>query len=173
MRVAHAAALTAAALLLASFASAQGIGDVAAREKEKKKQARAQGQAKPAKVYTETDLGQGGTPAAAPAPEAQSATAKGATGKEGAAAGEKTEEDQKAAAEAAWRTKLEQARKEAAAYQETADKVQLDLNDMSGGAYSPTRANKIAFLEQTKQKLADAQGRIAALEEEGRRSGYR
>jgi hypothetical protein len=174
MRVAHAAALTAAALLVASFAFAQGIGDVAAREKEKKKQARAQGQTKPAKVYTETDLGQGGTPASAPAPEPQAGAAKTATGKEGEAAGEKnTEEEQKAAAQAAWRAKLDQARQDASAYQDTIDKVQIDLNDMSGGAYSPSRATKIAFLEQTKQKLADAQGRIAALEEEGRRNSYR
>ena len=58
MRVVHAAALTAAALLLTSVASAQGLGDAAAREKEKRKAA----PAKPAKVYTEGDIGQSMAP---------------------------------------------------------------------------------------------------------------
>ena len=58
MRLVHAAALTAAAMLLASVASAQGLGDAAAREKEKRKTS-----AKPAKVFTESDL----PPSSAPA----------------------------------------------------------------------------------------------------------
>ena len=59
MRVIHAAALTAAALVLGSVASAQGLGDVAAREREKRKAE----PAKPAKVYTEGDIGRSMTPA--------------------------------------------------------------------------------------------------------------
>ena len=58
MRLVHAAALTAAALLLASVASAQGLGDAAAREREKRKAA----PAKPAKVYTEGDIGRSMAP---------------------------------------------------------------------------------------------------------------
>lgn len=183
MRVVHAVALTAASLLLASFASAQGIGDAAAQEKAKKKQAQAQGQAKPAKVYTDTDLGAGSVAskeptlptdaeAAAKAGEKKPADAQGADAK---AAGEQkpAEEDQKAKAEADWRKRLDQARKDVDAYQDVVNKVQLDLNDMSGGAYSATRAAKIAFLEDNKQKLAAAQAQVASLEEEGRRNRYR
>jgi hypothetical protein len=54
MRVVQAAALTAAALLLTSVASAQGLGDAAAAAREKRKA----DPAKPAKVYTEGDIGQ-------------------------------------------------------------------------------------------------------------------
>ena len=58
MRVVHAAALTAAALVLASVASAQGLGDAAARERDKRKA----DPAKPAKVYTEGDIGRSMAP---------------------------------------------------------------------------------------------------------------
>jgi hypothetical protein len=172
MRVSHAVALTAAALLAASFASAQGLGDVAAREKAKKKQA--QGQAKPAKVYTESNLGSGSAAPAAPGLPSDAEAAAAKTEAQTAKAGEKkTEEEQKAEAAAAWRTKLEQARKEVSAYEDVINKVQLDLNDMSGGVYGAGRAAKIAFLEENRQKLAEAQARVAALEDEGRRNLYR
>ena len=46
------------------------------------------------------------------------------------------------------------------------------MNDMSG-LYTAGRAANAAFLEENKQKLAEAQARIAALEEEGRRNRYR
>jgi hypothetical protein len=53
MRVVHAAAMTAAALLLTSVASAQGLGDAAAAAREKRKAE----PAKPTKVYTDGDIG--------------------------------------------------------------------------------------------------------------------
>ena len=56
MRGAHVAAVAAAALLFASYASAQGLGDVAAREKEKRTEEKTEGK-KPSKVYTQADLG--------------------------------------------------------------------------------------------------------------------
>lgn len=52
MRVFHAAALTAAAMLLASITSAQGLGTAAAREREKRSSA----PAKPVKVYTDREV---------------------------------------------------------------------------------------------------------------------
>ena len=75
--------------------------------------------------------------------------------------------------DADWRKRLENARKEEAVYREVIDKLQLELNDTSGGFYNPGRASKIAFQDENKQKLAEVQGRISALEEEGRRNRYR
>src|SRR5512134_1514091 len=79
MRVVHATALTAAALLLASVASAQGLGDAAAREREKRKAA----PAKPAKVYTEGDIGPSMAPVSA-TPELPPADAPAAADQPGA-----------------------------------------------------------------------------------------
>ena len=196
MRVLHAAGLTAAVLVLASVASAQGLGDVAAKEKQKRKAE----PAKPAKVYTETDIGPSMTPVStvpesAPAPDQAAAEgqapAEGQPAAEGQVEGqvegappadaaaaklqeqEQAEQEAKAKAEADWRKRLDLARKQEAAYKDTIDKIQLDLNDISGGLYNPGRASKIALQEETKQMLAEVQGRIAALEEEGRRNNYR
>jgi hypothetical protein len=187
MRVVHATALTAATLLLATVASAQGLGDAAAREREKRKAA----PAKPAKVYTENDIGPSMAPVSAtpdlpPSTEPAGGGAAGAEGQpaEGAAAAEgqapaegaeaaAAEEEARARAEEAWRRRLDQARKEEAVYKDVIDKLQLELNDISGGLYNPGRAAKIAFQEENRQKLAEVQGRIAALEDEGRRNRYR
>lgn len=183
MRVVHAAVLTAAALLVTSVASAQGLGDVAAREKEKRKAELA----KPAKVYTEGDIGRAMAPvdtvtdlpataeAAAPpaggeAPAEGQPAAEGAEGTPGDAA--KAEEEAKAKAAEDWRKRIEQARKEEAVYKDVIAKLQLELDDISGGLYNPGRASKIAFQEENKQLLAQTQGKIAALEEEGRRNNY-
>ena len=176
MRLVHAAALTAAALLLTSAASAQGIGGAAAREKEKRKAT----SAKPVKVYTESDIGTSMAPVSAQElPATADAAAAKPEGGEGAAAGgaptdaEKAAEEARVKAEAEWRKRLDQARKEEGVYRDVIDKLQLELNDTSGGFYNPGRASKIAFQEENKQKLAEVQGRIGALEEEGRRNGYR
>jgi hypothetical protein len=203
MRLVHAAALTAAALLLASVASAQGLGDAAAREREKRKGT----PAKPAKVYTETDIGrsmppvettqdqpataegqpaaegqaaegqaaaegqpadgeqpaEGAAPAPAPAPDAAAKVAAEAA---------KAEEEVKAKAAEDWKKRLDQARKEEAVYKDIIDRLQTELNDTSGGFYNPGRAAKIQFQEENKQKLLQTQGKIATLEEEGRRNRY-
>jgi hypothetical protein len=170
MRLIHAAALTAGALLLASIASAQGLGDVAAKEKQKRKAS----PEKPAKVYTDSDIGTGMAPVSSePATEGGSAGQEKAEGSaEGGKSAEKTADEQKKQAEEAWRKRLDQAKKEAAVYQDVIDKLQLELNDTTGGYYNPNRAAKIAFQDENKQKLAEVQGRIAALEEEGRRNDY-
>jgi hypothetical protein len=179
MRLVHAAALTAAALLLASVASAQGIGDAAAREREKRKAA----PAKPAKVYTEGDIGPSIAPASATqelpadASPASQPAAEGGTAPADAGPGAKpagSEEDAKAKAEAegAWRQALDQARKEEAFYKDAVDKTQLQLNDTSG-MYSSSWTAAQTALEDYKQKLAQAQGKVSALEAEGRRNSYR
>lgn len=184
MRVLQAAALTAAALLLTSVASAQGLGDAATAAREKRKAE----PAKPAKVYTDGDIGQSmgpetttrDLPASAAAaegqPGAEGAPAEGGTPAEGTAA--KTAEDQaKAEAEAqakaaeAWRKQLDQARKEEGIYKDIIDKVQVQLNGTTG-LYSAGRASNLAFLEENQKKLAETQAKIATLEAEGRRNHY-
>lgn len=171
MRGVHVAVLAAAGLLLGSLASAQGLGDAAAREKQKRK-------AEPteSKVYTESDLGPSVAPVGLPetlpaAPAGDDGEGDGETSD--AADDAASQEDQRAEAEAAWRRKLEQARKEEAVYQDVIEKMQLELNDISGGVYNPGRANKITFLEENKELLAATQERIAALEQEGRANRYR
>jgi len=174
MRLLHAATLTGAVLLLASVASAQGIGEAAAKEKQKRKAS-----PKTAKVYTDDSIGRSIAPVSStdqPAATAGAAAAPAAgdkpAGTEGAAAAEKPAEDPRVKAEAEWRQKLEQARKEEAAYQEMVTKVQLALND-TGGLYSAGRASNLQLLEENQKKLADVKARIVGLEEEGRRNSYR
>jgi hypothetical protein len=191
MRGAHVAMAAAAALLLASFASAQGLGDVAAREKEKRKEeAKTEGKA-PSKVYTQDDLGASVSPAGAPEPDAtgdeagegteasgeagaSGEAAEGQAGAEGASADKASakEDAQKKVAAERWQRRMDAARKEEQAYREVIDKLQAELNDMSGGIYNPGRAAKISFLDENRKLLAQTQGKITALEEEGRRNGY-
>jgi len=172
MRGVHIAALAAVGLLLGSLASAQGLGDVASQEKQKRK---ASGTTE-SKVYTEGDLGPSMAPVAVPgslpAPGEDTPTADEAaeTGDEG---GAPSADEQRAQAEEAWRKKLDQARQEEQVYQDVIDKLQLELNDTSGGIYNPGRASKIAFLEENQQLLADVRQRIADLENEGRVNRYR
>jgi hypothetical protein len=164
MRGVHVAVLSAAFLLLGSFASTQGIGDAAAREKERRKGTEGGG-----KVYTEGDLGPSmvlvATPENLPAAYEDDAV-EGSDDREAA-----SEEDQRA--EAAWRRKLERVRKEEEVYKDMVDFLQLQLNDMTGGIYNYGRASKISFLEENKQLLAEVQERIATLEEEGPVNRYR
>ncbi len=207
MRVVHAAALTAAALLLASVASAQGLGDAAAREKEKRKAA----PAKPAKVYTEGDIGRSMAPVEA-TPDLPATAEPAAEGQPPPRASLPRKGSPRPRARpppkarrpprgprpprepiprqrpppTPRRPRRRRGRrpsrtgasvstrpsKEEAVYKDVIDKLQLELNDTSGGLYNPGRAAKIAFQEENKQKLAQTQGKIAALEEEGRRNRY-
>ena len=130
MRLLHAAALTAAALLLASAASAQGLGDAAAKEKQKRKTS-----PKQAKVYTDDNIGRSMAPVSSADQPASTDAAKAKTDKpaEGTAADkDKPAEDPREKAQAEWHQKLDQAHKEQAAYQEMVDKVQHALNEDRG-----------------------------------------
>lgn len=169
MRLAHAAVLVAAGFILSPPAlSAQSLSEAAAKEKERRK-------GKTAKVYTEDDLRRAGGPLNSSTPAAPSPTAspKPEEGKAGAKKGEKTEEELRAEKEADWHKRLETAQKNVAALQDNVNKLQLDLNDMSGGVYSPRRATIANLLEETKKQLADAQQTVENLQEEGRRNNYR
>jgi hypothetical protein len=155
------------ALGLASGASAQSLAEIAAKQKKERK-------GKAIKVFTEEDLQRGaargatpdeaeGEASAAPAPAAAPAS-------DGAA---KSEDEQRADAQKAWRDKLQKSRDNATQLSAEVDRLQTALNDLAEPLYGTTRANRMAALEKAKQKLATAQQEIVDLEEQGRRSGYR
>src|SRR5262249_4974105 len=173
MRLLHGAAVTTAALLLgAAFAQAQSLSDAAAKEKERRRTV-----AKPAKVVTDDDLRSGGSVGSSPASDAtasgEAKPAEGQPGKEGAAKKEKTEDELKAEAVAAWRKKLDAANTELSQAQGQVSQIQLELNDTSGGVYTPRRAGLTTQLEDAKKKQADAEQKVQALTEEAPRNGGR
>ncbi len=173
MRKVHAAALATLAFFLVPVAlSAQqsSLADAAAKEKERRKTV------KGAKSFTEDDLRKAGAGAESTTEVATTSTE--ATGaKEGEATKpakkEKSEDELKAEQSAAWRKKVEVAQNNVQVYQDQVNKLQLDLNDASGGFYSARRTTIMSTLEDTKKKLADAQQTLSDLEDEGRRNGYR
>lgn len=184
MRVLQAVSLGAAAVILTgSVATAQSLADAAARERAKRK-GKPQGAAK---VIDEEELRKAGGNVASPAAtdtgtgttSASSTTAAtpGQADAAGAkppakAADEKSPEQIKAEQMAAWRQKLDLARKQVGVYQELIKALQSDLNDMSGGVYTPRRASAQTNLEKTQNELAAAQQTVADLEAEGKRNGY-
>ena len=171
MRGVLVAAVAAVGLLLASFASAQGLGDVADQEKKKRKAA----PPSEAKSYDENDLGPSvaavGVPTSLPETADEASVEEDGEGGNDEAA--EAQEDAKAQAETAWRTQLERARKEEDVYRQVSERLQLELNDTSGGIYNPGRAARLQFLEENKQLLVETQQRVATLEAEGRANGYR
>ena len=170
MRLLYGAALTAAFLLVAAASPAQSLGDAAAKEKARRKTV-----AKPTKVITDDDLRSGGG-VSSPGTESTETT-PGASPEGGAAATpgkkEKSADDQKAEAQAAWRKNLDAANKQVAQFQADAGQIQAALNDTSGGVYTARRATLQTQLDTTNKRLAEAQQKVASLNEEGRRNGYR
>ncbi len=159
--------LTGLASVLAVSAFSQSLAEAAARERQRRK-ALAE-----TRVYTETELrtsGRGAYPAsgqqATPQPEASPAAAAGA-------AGQKSEEEVRSEQEQAWREKLQQATQDVERYQQQADELQRQLNDMTGNLYGAGRTKLLNELETAKQNLAQARQRVADLQEEGRRSRFR
>jgi hypothetical protein len=163
------ALLAAAALGLASGATAQSLAEIAAKQKEKRK-------GKPTKVFTEEDLrrGSAGTVTAdagvpvegEPAPAPAAAPAANAPA-------QPTEEEQRAEQQKAWRDRLQKSRDNVTQLEAEANRLQTALNDIAEPLYGATRANRMAALEKAKQQLAAAQQAVVDLEEQGRRSGYR
>ncbi|HXB56535.1 MAG TPA: hypothetical protein VN461_17315 [Vicinamibacteria bacterium] len=168
MRVFYAVALATIALLLVPPPSpGQSLTEAAAKEKERRKAAQK------GKSFSDDDLrGGGGGSVSTETASGGSSTAKpGETGK--STAKQKTEDEVKAEQSAAWRKRVEAANKKVTVLQETIDKIQLDLNDMSGGVYSSRRATLLSLLDDTKKQLAAAQQSVADLEDEGRKNFYR
>lgn len=167
MRILPAVALVAGALLLAPAASsAQILGEVAAKEKAKKKT--------PAKVYTEDDLRRAGgghlsQPAATPAAADSPSPAKGASAP---GAKPKSEEEQRAEAQKAWRAKLDKAQKDVTDLTKVVSDLEAAAGDVRGALYSPARGKLLSDLEEAKKQLAATKQTAADLEEEGRRNRY-
>ena len=167
------AAAAAASAALALPVAAESLAQIAARTKKKET-------GKPAKVFTEADLrgrpaasgsmsqmeGPAATPTASPAPGAAGAIPP---------AGEKvkTEEEERAEKQAAWRERLQQAQADVARITEEVNRAQTALNDIGGPLYGGTRAGLITRLEEGKRQLVIAQQNVVDLEEEGRRARYR
>ncbi|SRR5260370_40120868 len=175
MRVLHAATLVAAAALMTGpVASAQSLGEAAAKEKAKRK-----GKSEPSKVFTEDDLRSAGgvanVPAAVDAPATADGQAKPAEGGEkgGKAKKEKTPDEIQAEQNAAWRKKVDHAQSEVNRIRQIVNDMQSDLNDTSGGVYTPRRANLQTRLDEAQKNLATAEQMLADAQEEGRRNGYR
>jgi hypothetical protein len=177
MRMPNLVAVAAVSLLVVpSVGFGQSLGEAAAKEKARRK-ALEESSKKPVPSYSDADLGRAkGTNASFPsadAPDSTDPTAKKDAASKDPKDKEKTEDEKKAEASAAWRKSLDAANKAASTYREQIDKVQNDLNDTSGGFYSNRRTTLLSFLEDTKKKLADEEAKIADLEDQGRRNGYR
>ena len=175
MRVLHAATLVAAAAILTGpVASAQSLGEAAAREKAKRK-----GKTEPGKVFTDDDLRSAGGVANVPAAVDAPASADGQAKAEGEKTGqakkekEKTPDELQAEQQAAWRKKLDHIQSEVNRIRQMVTAIQADLNDTSGGVYTPRRATLQTRLEEAQKNLTAGEQTLADLQEEGRRNGYR
>ena len=165
--------LTVLSFLLPGASSAQNLAEAAAKEKERRK-------GHSGRVFTEEDLRKaGGARAreAAPAEPAVVTADATAAPKEGAAkegaAKPKTEDELKADRETAWRQRLAKANADVARLSAEADTLQQGANDLTQNLYGASRAGQLAKLEETRKQLAAARDSASALEDEGRRSGFR
>jgi hypothetical protein len=169
--------LTVLSFVLPRTSSGQSLADAAAKEKERRK-------GHIGHVYTEEDLRRAGGQRAregAPAevasnetaaPASESAAASKDAAKEGTAK-PKTDDEVKADREAAWRQRLTKANADVARLSTEADTLQQGANDITQNLYGASRAGQLARLEETKKQLAAAKDSVSALEDEGRRSGFR
>jgi hypothetical protein len=172
------AVATVSLFLVPSVGFGQSLAEAAAKEKARRK-ALEESRKKPARSYSDEDLtsAKGSNtsfPSGADAPAAtEPAAATDAAAGSETKPTEKTDDEKRAEASASWRKSLDAANKDAATYRDQAAKIQNDLNDTSGGFYSSRRNTLVTMLEETQKKLTEAQAKIADLEEQGRRNGYR
>ena len=192
MRVVAAATLTAAALLLSSLASAQGIGEVAAKEREKRKANPA-----PVKVVTESDIAR--TPAKESWGNSSSGSSGGSytgtgvaggapstptTGEPARAAGVepnkpptieeqmKQEEEERQKASEDWRKQLDGAQKEIDRCNENIERLRAHLNALAYSFNAPTVERGQKDLQEAEAALVEAKAKYEELQEQGRRAGY-
>ena len=171
-------------------ASAQSLGEAAAREKARKDKEAREGKARPAaKVITEDELRGRVTNGTLSQPAADetgtSAPAEGGVGTAAGQAGaapaapaapnappEKSEEELRNEQQAAWRQKLTDAQAKVVALRTRRDQMQAELADTKS-LYGPNRASVANHLEKAKTDLAAAEQEVANLEDIGRRNRYR
>jgi ElaB/YqjD/DUF883 family membrane-anchored ribosome-binding protein len=183
-------AVAAAFVLVTGAASAQSLGEVAARTQKER-----EGKAKPAKVLTESDLrgrpssagsvsqpgsgNPGAEPVASPSPGAEGKTADGKTADGKTADGKteatkpKTPEEERAEQVAAWREKLTKAQADVTRLSGEVSELQSTLANVSAAQYSPARSKAQSRLDAARGELAAAQASVESLQEEGRRAGMR
>jgi Cu/Ag efflux protein CusF len=178
MRMLPATAVSVAMLLLtASVASAQGLAEAAAKERERRKR-----QSQPTKVITEDELRRAGGTVSRPGDgnvplETEAAPAQGEEGapaQPGAEPAEapKTEEERRAEQQTAWRERRDQAAQKVELHREQIQSIELELQDMTGGVFTPRRAALQARLEEGQRQLAAAERELEAIESERRQAGY-
>lgn len=184
-----------AVVVSASVAGAQSLGELAAKEKERREKER-QKRGGPSKVVTEDDLRGGGrgtmsNPGATAAPveatEGAEKPAEGTAPGDGtapadpskpaeakpAAPKEKTEDEIQAEQQNDWRGRLQAAQAQVTELTERVNRLQTNLNDVSGPLYDATRKAMMEQWETAKRDLAAAQQSVIDLEEEGRRKRFR
>ena len=83
------------------------------------------------------------------------------------------DEEERQKAQDAWRAELDAAQKEVEARQQNVGRLGDQLNDFRYGFNTPSVARAQQDLEAEKAKLAEAQGKLEAVQEQGRREGYR
>ncbi len=85
---------------------------------------------------------------------------------------EKSDEEQKAEQQKAWRERLQKTNEEITRLGAEAERLQAAV-DGNGNFFSATRANLVTQLDQAKAQLAQAKQTLSELEDEGRRNLYR
>src|SRR5262249_2087941 len=155
----------------------QSLAGVAAKERERQEREKKKAGG-PAKVITEDDLrGRGAGTYSQPAATGTTASpAPGASPSSGASPGgekPKTDEQIRAEQEKAWRDNLQKAQEDVTRISGAIDRLQGDLNDLTGTLYGASRTTLLNRMDQAKKELAAAQQKVADLQEEGRRNRYR
>jgi hypothetical protein len=199
MRIAQGVIGLAVLFAFTAPAAAQSLGDLATQEKQKRQGKPSRkvitenelGRAGTRGTMSMTDTGQT-LPSETPVEGASTATADAAPPAEGApveggspsaepagadpnapsAKAEKTEEEIRGERRAEYQKRLDTARNKVNTLQKNVDLLQRDLNDVSGGVYTERRNALLKQHADQSAALKAAQDELAALEEEGRRSGF-
>ncbi len=169
MRMVSVAIVIAASLVAPALSGAQSLGEVAAQSKEKQK-------GKKAKVYTEDDLkrASGRTASFPEGPAVAEPAPASAEKPEGGAqpAAPKVDEQKRAEQEKAWRERVKKTNDDVTRLTAQVTQLETALN-VTGGAYSASRANMTSQLEEAKKQLATAQKTVGDLQQEGLKNGFK
>jgi hypothetical protein len=144
----------------------QDLAAAAAKEKERRA-------GKSGRVITEEDLAKArrGAPAAESGDESASTEGSSATASSSTAAG-KSDSDQRAEREKAWRDRRDQAEKQVTDLTERIQQLEQATGDRRVYQYGPNRARQLQELQEARDQLALAQQKLADIDEEGRQEGF-